>query len=177
MLNEGFKSLEAGSILAMKTMQWILFPIINHVGRFVDIVLKVATANYVTGYDENGKPEYTHLSDQDFAKAGTAVSTQFALFITSLGTAFDSLTDNAIDAMKSVKKAMGPIMDTLSKFVDAVIKVASGQYVSGYDKNGKPEFTKIEIEDFTEAGSAVAYTFGEFIRSLDESFKNMNEDT
>ena len=177
MLNEGFKSLEAGSILAMKTMQWILFPIINHVGRFVDIVLKVATANYVTGYDENGKPEYTHLTDQDFAKAGTAVSTQFALFITSLGTAFDSLTDNAIDAMKSVKKAMGPIMDTLSKFVDAVIKVASGQYVSGYDKNGKPEFTKIEIEDFTEAGSAVAYTFGEFIRSLDESFKNMNEDT
>ena len=177
MLNEGFKSLEAGSILAMKTMQWVLFPIINHVGRFVDIVLKVATANYVTGYDENGKPEYTHLTDQDFAKAGTAVSTQFALFITSLGTAFDSLTDNAIDAMKSVKKAMGPIMDTLSKFVDAVIKVASGQYVSGYDKNGKPEFTKIEIEDFTEAGSAVAYTFGEFIRSLDESFKNMNEDT
>ena len=177
MLNEGFKSLEDGSILAMKTMQWILFPIINHVGRFVDIVLKVATANYVTGYDANGKPEYTHLTDQDFSKAGTAVSTQFAIFIMALGTAFNGLTDKAIDAMKSVRKAMGPIMDTLSKFVDSVIKVASGSYVSGYDKNGKPEYTHIEIEDFIEAGTAVSYTFGEFIKSLNDSFSLLSKDT
>lgn len=176
-LNEGFKSLEADSILAMKMMEWVLFPIITHVGRFVDIVLKVATANYVTGYDENGKPEYTHLTAQEFSNAGTAVSTQFALFIMSLGVAFDNLSESAIDAMKCVKKTMGPIMDTLSKFVDAVIKVATGTYISGYDKDGKAEYTHIEVDDFIDAGKAVSSTFKEFIISLNDSFSLLSEDT
>ena len=176
-LNEGFEKLSSKAISAMKKVEWTLYPIIKHVGKFVDIVLKVATANYITGYDSNGKPEYTHLTDQDFSKAGTAVSTQFTIFIMTLGTAFDGLTDKAINAMKSVRKAMGPIMDTLSKFVDSVIKVASGSYVSGYDKNGKPEYTHIEIEDFIEAGTTVSYTFGEFIRSLNDSFSLLSKDT
>lgn len=176
-LNEGFSKLENKAISAMKKVEWTLYPIIRHVGKFVDIVLKVATSQYVTGYDSNGKPEYTKLTDQDFIKAGNAVSEQFAKFITSLGTSFGGLTDNAINAMKSVKKTMGPIMDTLSKFIDSVIKVASGQYVSGYDKNGKPEFTKIEVEDFISAGKAVSSTFAAFIISLNDSFSLLSNDT
>ena len=176
-LNEGFSALSVTAILAMKKMEWVLFPVIKHVSNFVDIVLRVATSQYITGYDNNGKPEYTKLSAKDFSDAGIAVSDQFAKFITSLGTSFGNLSDHAIDAMKSVRKAMGPIMDTLSKFVDSVIKVASGSYVSGYDKNGKPEYTHIEIEDFIEAGNAVSYTFGEFIRSLNDSFSLLSKDT
>jgi hypothetical protein len=117
------------------------------------------------------------LTDQDFSKAGTAVSTQFALFIMSLGVAFDNLSESAIDSMKSVKKTMGPIMDTLSKFVDAVIKVATGTYISGYDKDGKAEYTHIEVDDFIDAGKAVSSTFKEFIISLNDSFSLLSEDT
>ena len=58
----------------MKRVEWTLYPIIRHVGKFVDIVLKVATSNYITGYDSNGKPEYTKLSAKDFSDAGIAVS-------------------------------------------------------------------------------------------------------
>jgi len=35
---------------------------------------------------------------------------------------------------------MEPVMDAVSKFVDTVIKVSTMQIVTGYDKNGKPEY-------------------------------------
>jgi hypothetical protein len=48
-----------------------LNPIIKLVGKFVDIVLKVATGTYIIGYDDNGKPEYKHLTAKEFGDAGT----------------------------------------------------------------------------------------------------------
>mgnify|MGYP003294330225 CR=1 FL=1 len=102
--------------------------------------MKVATGTYITGYDDNGNPEFEHLKAEDFAKAGNAVSDKFSYFIQKLGEGFESLSLKSIWVMDVMGDIMKPIMTCVKDFVDTVIKVATMTVVTGYDENGHPEF-------------------------------------
>jgi len=58
---------------------------------------------------------------------------------------------------------MEPVMDAVSKFVDTVIKVATMQIVTGYDKNGKPEYEEVDPSIFFTSAIFVSASFGNFI--------------
>ncbi|MBO6271215.1 hypothetical protein J6O48_00385 [bacterium] len=66
-------------------------------------------------------------------------------------------------------------MDSVSKFVDAIIKLASGQYIDRYDKDKDgnftvPHFAKIDNNQMILAAVTISKTFGMFIDELTRNF-------
>ena len=172
-LSDGFEKLDALSILGISLLMHVMDPIMKQVSKFVDIVLKVATGTYITGYDNNGKPIFGKVTASDFSKAATAVSTQFGIFLQVLSDNFDKMSFKAMFAISTVGQVMEPVMDAVSKFVDTVIKVSTMQIVTGYDKNGKPEYEQVDPSIFFTSAIFVSASFGCFIEQLGKSFKGL----
>ena len=172
-LSDGFEKLDALSILGISLLMQVMDPIMKQVSTFVDIVMKVATGTYIIGYDNNKKPIFRKVTDTDFSKAATAISTQFNIFLQSLSDAFDKMSFKAMFAISTVGQVMEPVMDAVSKFVDTVIKVSTMQIVTGYDKNGKPEYEQVDPSIFSTSATFVSERFGDFIIQLGKSFNKL----
>lgn len=172
-LSNGFKDLDALKIVVLSVLTLALNPIIDTVGKFVDVVMKVATGTYIIGYDNNKKPIFRKITSTDFSKAATAISTQFNIFLQSLSDAFDKMSFKAMFAISTVGQVMEPVMDAVSKFVDTVIKVSTMQIVTGYDKNGKPEYEQVDPSIFFTSAIFVAASFSNFIDQLGKSFNQL----
>ena len=172
-LSNGFKDLDALKIVVLSVLTLALNPIIDTVGKFVDVVMKVATGTYIIGYDNNKKPIFRKVTDTDFSKSATAISTQFNIFLQSLSDAFDKMSFKAMFAISTVGQVMEPVMDAVSKFVDTVIKVSTMQIVTGYDKNGKPEYEQVDPSIFSTSATFVSERFGDFIIQLGKSFNKL----
>lgn len=172
-LSNGFEKLDALSILGISLLMQVMDPIMKQVSTFVDIVMKVATGTYIIGYDNNKKPIFRKVTATDFSKAATAISTQFNIFLQSLSDAFDKMSFKAMFAISTVGQVMEPVMDAVSKFVDTVIKVSTMQIVTGYDKNGKPEYEQVDPSIFFTSAIFVAASFSNFIDQLGKSFNQL----
>ena len=172
-LSNGFKGLDALKIVVLSVLTLALNLIIDTVGKFVDVVMKVATGTYIIGYDNNKKPIFKKISSTEFSKAASAVSLQFNLFLQHLSNGFSKMSSTAMFAIATIGQVMEPVMDAVSKFVDAVIKVSTMQIVTGYDKNGKPEYEQVDPSIFSTAATNVSKQFGEFIKQLGISFKDL----
>lgn len=172
-LSNGFKDLDALKIVVLSVLTLALNPIIDTVGKFVDVVMKVATGTYIIGYDNNKKPIFKKITSTDFSKAASAVSLQFNLFLQHLSNGFSKMKLTAMFAIATIGQVMEPVMDAVSKFVDTVIKVSTMQIVTGYDKNGKPIYEPVEPSTFGEAAKYVSEKFKDFIVKLGEAFTNL----
>lgn len=172
-LSNGFKDLDALKIVVLSILTLALNPIIDTVGKFVDVVMKVATGTYIIGYDNNKKPIFRKVTATDFSKAASAVSLQFNLFLQHLSNGFSKMKLTAMFAIATIGQVMEPVMDAVSKFVDTVIKVSTMQIVTGYDKNGKPIYEQVEPSTFGEAAKYVSEKFKDFIDNLGKAFTNL----
>lgn len=172
-LSNGFKDLDALKIVVLSVLTLALNPIIDTVGKFVDVVMKVATGTYIIGYDNNKKPIFQKITSTDFSKAASAVSLQFNLFLQHLSNGFSKMKLTAMFAIATIGQVMEPVMDAVSKFVDTVIKVSTMQIVTGYDKNGKPEYEQVEPGTFGDAAKVVSEKFKDFIVKLREAFTKL----
>lgn len=150
-----------------------LRPILTTISDYIDIIMKVATMNYIAGYDDNGKPMYEHLPATVFADAASAVTKGFTEFLTGLSDGFEKLDALSILGISLLMQVMDPIMKQVSTFVDIVMKVATGTYIIGYDNNKKPIFEKITSTDFSKAASAVSLQFNLFLQHLSNGFSKM----
>lgn len=172
-LSNGFKDLDALKIVVLSVLTLALNPIIDTVGKFVDVVMKVATGTYIIGYDNNKKPIFQKITSTDFSKAASAVSLQFNLFLQHLSNGFSKMSSTAMFAIATIGQVMEPVMDAVSKFVDTVIKVSTMQIVTGYDKNGKPIYEPVEPSTFGEAAKYVSEKFKDFIDNLGKAFTKL----
>ena len=172
-LSNGFKDLDALKIVVLSVLTLALNPIIDTVGKFVDVVMKVATGTYIIGYDNNKKPIFKKITSTEFSKAASAVSLQFNLFLQHLSNGFSKMKLTAMFAIATIGQVMEPVMDAVSKFVDTVIKVSTMQIVTGYDKNGKPIYEPVEPSTFGDAAKVVSENFKDFIVKLGEAFTNL----
>ena len=172
-LSNGFKDLDALKIVVLSVLTLALNPIIDTVGKFVDVVMKVATGTYIIGYDNNKKPIFQKITSTDFSKAASAVSLQFNLFLQHLSNGFSKMKLTAMFAIATIGQVMEPVMDAVSNFVDTVIKVSTMQIVTGYDKNGKPIYEPVEPSTFGDAAKVVSENFKDFIVKLGEAFTNL----
>lgn len=172
-LSNGFKDLDALKIVVLSVLTLALNPIIDTVGKFVDVVMKVATGTYIIGYDNNKKPIFQKITSTDFSKAASAVSLQFNLFLQHLSNGFSRMKLTAMFAIATIGQVMEPVMDAVSKFVDTVIKVSTMQIVTGYDKNGKPIYEPVEPGTFGDAAKVVSEKFKDFIVKLGEAFTKL----
>lgn len=172
-LSNGFKDLDALKIVVLSVLTLALNPIIDTVGKFVDVVMKVATGTYIIGYDNNKKPIFKKITSTEFSKAASAVSLQFNLFLQHLSNGFSRMKLTAMFAIATIGQVMEPVMDAVSKFVDTVIKVSTMQIVTGYDKNGKPIYEPVEPSTFGDAAKVVSEKFKDFIDNLGKAFTNL----
>ncbi len=172
-LSAGFNAMVALKLVVLSVLTLALNPIIDTVGKFVDVVMKLATGTYIIGYDNKKNPIYKKLTATEFSNAALAISVQFSIFLQCLSDAFDKMSVNAMLAISTVGQVMEPVMDAVSKFVDTVIKVATMQIVTGYDKNGKPEYEEVDPSIFFTSAIFVSASFGNFIEQLGTSFKQL----
>lgn len=147
--------------------------VLNVVSKYIDVVAKVAKLTYITGYDSNGKPMFDHIEPETFGEAAKVVTTGFFDFVKELKTGFDGINVWTLMTIRRVSGAMNPLIKTIGKFVDVIMKVATGVYVSGFDRNGNPEFTHITSDDFKNAADVVTTNFIDFVKSLDENSKTI----
>lgn len=171
MINDKFKSFSLVSLIVVKLIGKSLNPIVDTVSKFVDIIIKVSKMQIVTGYDNKGKPIYEQLPATTFSAAATAVSNGFGEFLSVLNDNFDKLKDIGEYTIKQMGKALKPVVETVAKFVDTVIKVATLQIVTGYDDKDHPIYEKVESKIFSDAAKAVSSAFREFLTELNT---NMN---
>mgnify|MGYP003521932481 FL=1 len=79
-----------------------LRPILTTISDYIDIIMKVATMNYIAGYDDNGKPMYEHLPATVFADAASAVTKGFTEFLTGLSNGFSNMSPTAMFAIATI---------------------------------------------------------------------------
>ena len=163
-----------GTNAALKNLSKSIKPIMDSVSSFVDAIIKMATATIITGYDENGKPQYEKL-EQDWAlNAGIAIVFSFSVFLLSFANAAAKLSDTSKKAVETLSKSMSPLMDSVGSFVNALINMGQNQYeITGYDDNGKPIFNKNKKLDWNQLGTDLANNFVHFLTSfIDEITAN-----
>ena len=126
-------------------------PIMTAVGMFVDSIIKTATMTIVTGYDENGKPIYERIDPDEFNNAGDVIVTQFSNFVEKLGDNFSRMKPSTVEAIEDLDDNMVPIMNSVSAFVDSIMKLATGVYIMGKTKDGTEIYGKVTSDDFKNA--------------------------
>lgn len=168
-------------IWAMDAMKDSIVPIMDGVSKFVDSVLKLATGMYIKEYkkDKDGNytvPVYDKVTKTMYTDAADAIAQKFASFIDELVNMFErhgSFWGNKTeDALNAIGGSIGPVMDGLGKYVDDVLKLATGTYIKGYDRNKNPIFGTVTPEDFKNAAEKIAESFTAFIDILIKKFAN-----
>lgn len=138
---------------------------------FVDMVAKLATMQIIEGFDERGKPIYKTVDPNDFKNAAEKIAEGFATFIKNLSSALKEIGVWGIILIMLLGDSLNPIMESLSMFIDAILKLASSTYISGYDDSGKPIYEKVTPEMFESAAVKVVDSFSYFMIKLHESLK------
>lgn len=148
--------------------------ILNVVSRYIDVIAKVSTLTYITGYDSNGKPMYEHLEPTAFGDAAKVVTEGFSNFITSLNDGFAKMDILVLLFGRYISNTLNPIIKTVGKFVDVVMKVATGTYIVGYDAKGNPKYEHLTATDFSDAATAITKNFTDFVKTLNNEFKSLS---
>lgn len=166
-----------------------LMPVLDLVSKFVDIVSKVATMTIITGYDENGNPEFKKLPPDVFEKSAIAVSNGFKAFLEGLNDGFSAISFRTIMIMDLMTDMLKPIMDAVSQFVNAIIALATAQYIEDWevitDKDGKNPVLKPIYGDIPcirggknwaeDAAITISEQFGFFINTLADSSEKLKD--
>ena len=91
----------------------------------------------------------------------------------------DGLNDVGIYASTMagiIGKNLKPIFETLSTFIDVVVKTCNMKYVSEWDENGKPiKYESITPAKFQAAGTAISVAFGIFLKQLATGLKLLDK--
>jgi hypothetical protein len=70
---------------------------------------------------------------------------------------------------------IGPVMNSIKNFTDAILSVLSTKIPEEYDKDGKPiKWAKFSAEDFALAASMISDSFMIFLEKFSEKSKNIS---
>lgn len=171
-MTRGFGFLDILGGILIETICDSMNPVLDTVGKFVDIIGKLCTMTVVTGYDDNGNPEYGDpITDKQFGDAATTVTDKFTYFVTELIKCTKQMNFWTAQAIEDLGNALMPVMSSVGSFVDAIIKMAGGTYISGYDEKGNPELTEIEDDDMILAAITIVTCFTLFAEKMVELTK------
>lgn len=161
-----FKDVSLKSAIMIEIMGESMMPIMEALGSFADTIIRTASGTYISGYDENGKPQYIKITDEQLKNAAVTITNNFITFIQSLQTEckkLDYYTANMIDRLG---EGLGSLMSSIGGFADGILKIAGGTYITGYDENGKPILEKISDDQINNAASVIIDKFCSFVDKL-----------
>ena len=160
----------------MDAMKESIAPIMEGVSSFVDSILKLASGQYIDRYDKDKDGNYTvphfvKVTKTMYENAAIVIAEQFGSFIDTITKVFaehDSILWNkAEDALEAIGGTIGPVMEAIGTYVNAILQLATGTYVDHMvkDKNGNyvPIYKHLEPGQFKEAAKTIGRMFVEFI--------------
>ena len=174
-LKIGFNGISFSTAQTISLVGNSMKPLIDSMGRFVDVIMKIATGRVVIGYDDRGKEMFEQLSPEDFSAAAVEVTNNFLTFTTTLLEQMKTVRRYSIENIKKLGEAMMPMMSSIGGFVDAIMKVATGTVITGYDEKGHAEITQVKPEDMRQAAITVTATFLYFMETLITNTETMKE--
>lgn len=155
-----------------------LVPLFESLGMFVGIINKMETQTFLKGYDSNGKPIFEKI-DVDYKTVATTIGNNFLDFVRTLIPIIDDLDSDSVKLIKKLGGALQPMMDSLSKYVDIILKMADPNKLSiieGYDEKGNPKYGEKKI-DIKLIATNIGDSFIAFVTELDNKFENINKDS
>lgn len=177
---------------ALKYLSKSIVPIMQGVSGFVDAILKLAVGQVHIGeedyIDENGehrtRPKYVEVTDAMFEDAASKITEQFGAFIDKLKEELNNMQPQTSAMIKQLGQGLGPILSSISSYVDAIMKFAGGYIISGEeavtDKNGNivivKKWTKLGVNDITTAASNITTMITGFLTGLGASLKQMDDE-
>lgn len=173
-----------------------LEPLFNMLGKFVDVIQKMGSMQIVDHFDENGKPFYKVMKNEDFSAAAETLIGAFKSFLTTLSSLVegDVITNAAkvIDQLVGTTRTGGSwfgrvfsskppedrpnfkaLFEVLSSFVDIITKFASGNIEIEWDENGKCTKRVPIMKVAPEAAKSLAEAFSTFLSTLEKELKSV----
>jgi hypothetical protein len=142
--------------------------------NFVNVIQKMANLKIPTEWNSEGQAiAFKKMTNTDFKEAASTLSEGFTTFLIGLNDAFNG--SRSVKRMKKILKALkkgnvGKLMQGVSGFVDAIVKLASAG-IPLYDDKGK-EIGKqpLNTEVFVASATVLANGFAAFLSKLEEEF-------
>lgn len=168
--NDSFSLWDAIATGATSVIVSSMIPMMMALGEFVDIVAKVATMTVMTGYDRNGKPVFQKIAPTAFQDAANVVVEGFGQFLTKMNQAFSGdLSKLSTQTINYLGKAMIPLMEAMSNYVDSIVKLSTATVTIGFDDKGKPKYKQLDFGpngDAYKAANALTSLFMTFMTSF-----------
>nr|DAE11513.1 MAG TPA: hypothetical protein [Myoviridae sp. ctgsk7] len=177
-LLDSLSDVSLASAIKLPIITRSLVPLFESLGMFVDIINKMETQTFLKGYDSNGKPIFEKI-DVDYKTAATTIGNNFLDFVRTLIPIIDDLDSDSVKLIKKLGGALQPMMDSLSKYVDIILKMADPNKLSiieGYDEKGNPKYGEKKI-DIKLIATNIGDSFIAFVTELDNKFENINKDS
>lgn len=173
-LDKGLSQLSIWTLLIIDDLGESLKPIMDSVASFTDAIMKAATGTYkITG--EDGKDESIHVSREDLENAATIIVDQFNSFVKKLDTGFHMNIPFTTSAIEELSENVGPIMEAVGDFTDAIMKAATGTYkITGED--GKDITMHVTKDDMQNAASTIVSSFSLFLVTMKDELKGQSGD-
>ena len=151
-------------------------PIFQTIGMFIDIIGRLCNMRYVSEWNDDGTPAaYDTISMAMFREAGNTVSVTFGVFLEELGKGLNAIKDISGRTILLLAAGIGPVMNSVKNFTDAILSVLSTKIPEEYDKDGKPiKWAKFSSEDFAVAASMISDSFMIFLEKFSEKSKNIS---
>lgn len=177
-LLDSLSDVSIASAIKLPIITRSLVPLFESLGMFVDIINKMETQTFLKGYDSNGNPIFEKI-DVDYKTAATTIGNIFLDFVRTLIPIIDDLDSDSVKLIKKLGGALQPMMDSLSKYVDIILKMADPNKLSiieGYDEKGNPKYGEKKI-DIKLIATNIGDSFIAFVTELDNKFENINKDS
>lgn len=169
-----------------------LKPVFESLSMFVDIIQKMAKMEILDHYDENGKPVYRRMTNQEFSDAATNVTDAFTYFITTLCGGLEKIENAGHVALvmnllfppkkqglfgflTGGRSGIGDIIPVISQFVDVIVKMASMTVPTEWNDQGVPiKYRRIQNDEFTQAATTVTDAFTQFLTKLSDGMQQIS---
>lgn len=177
-LLDSLSDVSLASAIKLPIITRSLVPLFESLGMFVGIINKMETQTFLKGYDSNGKPIFEKI-DVDYKTAATTIGNNFLDFVRTLIPIIDDLDSDSVKLIKKLGGALQPMIDSLSKYVDIILKMADPNKLSiieGYDEKGNPKYGEKKI-DIKLIATNIGDLFIAFVTELDNKFENINKDS
>lgn len=151
-----------------------VMPVMQGVSSFVDSIIKVASGQYIKGYDDKGKPIYGKITKTQLIDASNWIVEAMTTFISKFA-AMKKANKKAVDDMDDFVEDINPIFGVISKFVNSIkpfleLKEGSNEaLIFAIDKTTKRR--KIDI-----LSENIASGFESFVKKVSEGLANSFSD-
>lgn len=134
--------------------------------------LSVAMMNFGTFLEKISK-----ISNKDFEDAVKKITGDPGMLgcIRAIINGLSGYSFKAAYQMAAIGRALRPVFESLSQFVDVIQKMAKMEILDHYDENGHPIYRKMQNSEFTEAAVTVTNAFTYFITELSKGLQDIGD--